>query len=156
MTQTDQSNEGFSYLGSEEKFRFLKDLEARNLVVPAVGNFSGPKALRAVGQYIRDHGATVTAFYLSNVESYLRREGSWGAFCSNVATMPIDDGSFFIRPSGTFVINGQAQGSFRLITTIDRTGQVTGVTAPNPMVLSTFPTGSGIVSIAADTKDCSK
>jgi hypothetical protein len=65
-----------------------------------VGNFSGPKALRAVGQYVRDHGATVTAFYLSNVESYLRRDGSWPTFCANVASMPIDEGSFFIRPSG--------------------------------------------------------
>jgi hypothetical protein len=99
VTQTDQAGEGLSFLGSEEKFRFVKDLESRNLVVPVVGNFSGPKALRAVGQYVRDHGATVTAFYLSNVEGYLRREpGSWQAFCANVATMPIDDGSFFIRP----------------------------------------------------------
>jgi hypothetical protein len=109
MTQGDANGQGLSYLGSEEKFLFLKDLERRNLVVPVVGDFAGPKALRAVGAYIRDHGATVTAFYLSNVEQYLRRASTWPAFCSNVATFPLDDASLFIRPSGSgfFLINGQ-------------------------------------------------
>jgi len=101
MTQTDGSGQPLSYLVSEEKFAVLKDLESRNLIVPVVGNFSGPKALRAVGAYVRDRGATVSAFYLSNVESYLEREGSWGAFCGNVATFPLDDASVFIRPSAT-------------------------------------------------------
>ena len=59
--------------------------------MPVVGNFGGPKALRAVGKYVREHGATVTAFYLSNVEQYLQQDGIWGAFCANVASMPLDD-----------------------------------------------------------------
>ena len=37
---------------SEENFKVLKDLEERNLLVPVVGNFGGPKALRAVGKYV--------------------------------------------------------------------------------------------------------
>jgi hypothetical protein len=86
-----------SYLASEESFRYLKDLEERNLIVPVIGNFGGPKALRAVGKYVRDHGATVTAFYLSNVEQYLRQDGIWNAFCGNVASMPLDASSTFIR-----------------------------------------------------------
>jgi hypothetical protein len=100
MVQGDPSGQGLSYLGSEERFLFLKDLERRNLVVPVVGNFSGPKALRAVGSYLKAREATVTAFYLSNVEMYLQRDGTWPAFCANVATMPLDEGSVFIRPSG--------------------------------------------------------
>ena len=99
MSQTDDAGSGLSYLASEETFAVLKDLERRNLVVPVVGNFAGPKALRAVGAYVRDHGATVSAFYLSNVETYLRRDNIWNIFCANVATMPIDAGSVFIRPS---------------------------------------------------------
>jgi hypothetical protein len=87
-----------SYLSTEERFNIVKDLHRRNLLVPVVGDFAGPKALRGVGQYIRDHGATVTAFYVSNVEQYLRRNNVWPAFCANVATMPLDDGSVFIRP----------------------------------------------------------
>jgi hypothetical protein len=65
--------------------------------VPVVGNFGGPKAIRAVGKYLKERGATVTAFYLSNVEQYLNQDGIWGNFCGNVASLPLDAASTFIR-----------------------------------------------------------
>jgi hypothetical protein len=37
-------------------------------------------------------------FYVSNVEMYLERNNVWPAFCANVATLPLDDTSVFIRP----------------------------------------------------------
>jgi hypothetical protein len=86
-----------SYLASEETFRFLKGLQSRNLIVPVVGNFGGPKALRAIGRYVRERGASVSAFYLSNVEQYLRQDNLLGSFCGNVASMPLDEASTFIR-----------------------------------------------------------
>jgi hypothetical protein len=97
MTATDAGGIAHSYLNTEEKFRFMKDLETRNLVVPIVGDFVGPKAIRAVGGYLRDRGASVSAFYLSNVEMYLEREMTWGSFCRNVAALPLDARSMFIR-----------------------------------------------------------
>ena len=97
MIATDGGNVNRSYLSSEETFKVLKDLHHKNLFVPVVGNFGGPKALRAVGKYVRDHGATVSAMYLSNVEQYLQQDGIWGLFCANVASMPLDDKSTFIR-----------------------------------------------------------
>jgi len=98
MKQTDTSGQFLTYLGSEEKWVYIKDLEARNLIVPVVGNFSGPKAIRAIGAYVNGRGATVSAFYVSTVEPYLKRDGSFPAFCGNVATLPMDDASVFIRP----------------------------------------------------------
>jgi hypothetical protein len=95
---TDSSGVGRTFLSSDEAFAFVKDLEARNLIVPVVGNFAGPKALRAVGGYLREHGAVVGAFYVSNVEMYLQRSGTWETFCANAASLPIDAGSVFIRP----------------------------------------------------------
>jgi hypothetical protein len=97
MLLTDGSGVSRYYLQNEESYKFLKDLETRNMLVPVVGNFAGPKALRAVGKYVRDHGATVSAMYLSNVEQYLTQDGIWGYFCSNVASMPLDESSTFIR-----------------------------------------------------------
>jgi len=97
MTATDEEGESRSYLASEANFRFLKSLETRNMLVPVVGNFSGPKAIRVVGTYLKDVKATVSAFYLSNVEDYLYRDGSWPSFCANVATLPLDETSMFIR-----------------------------------------------------------
>jgi hypothetical protein len=99
MYATDNSGVARSFLASEETFKVLKELESRNLLVPVVGDFGGPRALRAVGDYVRSHGATVTAFYLSNVEQYLNQDGKMGAFCANVASMPLDASSTFIRSS---------------------------------------------------------
>jgi len=97
MIATDAVGVMRGFLSSDESFQFMKQLEDRNMLVPVVGNFGGPKALRAVGKYVREHGATVSAFYLSNVEQYLRQDGIWGNFCSNVASMPLTDKSTFIR-----------------------------------------------------------
>jgi hypothetical protein len=100
MIQPDGSGMPRSYLASEESFLFLKDLQSRNMIVPVVGNFGGPKAIRAVGKYLRERGATVTAFYLSNVEQYLTQDGLWTTFCGNVASLPLDETSTFIRSRG--------------------------------------------------------
>jgi hypothetical protein len=97
MIADDGKGQGRSFLATEENFKVLKDLHAKNLFVPIVGNFAGPKALRAVGRYIRDRNGVVSAFYLSNVEQYLSREGRWYSFCANVATLPLDHTSTFIR-----------------------------------------------------------
>jgi hypothetical protein len=99
MTATDQNGFQRSYLATEENFLTLRALQTKNLVVPVVGDFGGPKAIRAVGTYLKSHGAKVAAFYLSNVEQYLYQDGKWGAFCRNVATLPLDESSTFIRSS---------------------------------------------------------
>jgi hypothetical protein len=95
MTMTDGTGVNRSYLATEDGFAFLKDLQTRNLVLPVVGDFAGPKAIRSIGGYLRSQGATVSAFYLSNVEDYLY--GRWDVFCRNVAALPLDTGSTFIR-----------------------------------------------------------
>ncbi len=102
MTATDDHGVERSYLASEDSYAFLKDLESRNLVVPVVGDFGGPKAIRAIAKYLRDNGATVTAFYLSNVEQYLYQDRKWETFCRNVSTLPLDSSSTFIRSESGF------------------------------------------------------
>ena len=111
MTAMDRQGEQRSYLASEENYRVIRDLERRNLVVPLTGDFGGKKALRAVGQYLKDHSATVTAFYLSNVERYLfqsngNQNGGWTNFYDNVATLPLDSSSTFIRSGGGGIQGG--------------------------------------------------
>jgi len=99
MSSMDPATGERSYLASESNFAFVKTLESKNLIVPIVGDFAGPKALRSLGGYLKERDAVVAAFYVSNVEDYLRRNGVWQAFCSNVATMPLDEASTFIRPA---------------------------------------------------------
>jgi hypothetical protein len=98
MVETDGQGEKRSYLATEENFRLLREYEKNNMIVPVVGDFGGDKALRAVGDYVRAHEATVTVFYTSNVEQYLFQEANaWRKFLANVATFPIDGRSTFIR-----------------------------------------------------------
>lgn len=97
MMATDESGTLRSYLASEENYNVLKALHSKNLLVPVVGNFAGPKALRAVGAWLKRHSGTVVAFYLSNVEQYLNMDGIWMDFCRNASELPIDETSQFIR-----------------------------------------------------------
>ncbi len=101
-----------SYLANEENFAFIKDLETRNMLVPVVGDFGGDKALRAVGKYLKSLDATVSAFYLSNVEQYLVMDGKWDRFCGNAASLPLDDSSVFIRTGngGPYTTNAGFNG----------------------------------------------
>jgi hypothetical protein len=98
MLQTDGGDLNRSYVSTEENFRILQDLEKKNLIVPLVGDFAGPKAIRAVGQYLKEHEASVTAFYLSNVEQYLfQQNDDWSKFYTNVGALPVDSSGLFIR-----------------------------------------------------------
>lgn len=97
MIQTDLTGQNHSYLASEQNFTVLQEYEKNNLIVPLVGDFGGDRALRNVGRYLKEHDATVTSFYTSNVEQYLFQGDAWRKFFGNVATLPIDDRSTFIR-----------------------------------------------------------
>jgi hypothetical protein len=96
MTATDLAGRSWSYLATEDNFRYVKEMQRKNLIVPLVGDFAGPNVIRNIGRYLRERGATVTAFYVSNVERYLAGP-QWQAFYSNVATLPVDASSAFIR-----------------------------------------------------------
>lgn len=98
MSETDASGVHRSYMASEESYRTLRELELNNLIVPLTGDFAGDKAVRAVGTYLRAHDATVTAIYTSNVEQYLFQQADdWKKYYANVATLPLDAKSTFIR-----------------------------------------------------------
>ena len=73
-------------------------LQQQNLIVPLVGDFAGGKTLAAVGQFLKDRGATASYFYVSNVERYLFDQGDdTKKFYDNVAALPRDAASVFIR-----------------------------------------------------------
>ena len=99
MVESDDQGEHRSYIATEESFLNLQRFEKNNLLVPLVGDFAGPKAIRSVGEYVKAHNATVTAFYTSNVEQYLflNNSDSWKQYYANVATLPLDSTSVFIR-----------------------------------------------------------
>jgi hypothetical protein len=95
---TDASGKPQSFLSSDAHYQTIKALHDKNLIVPVSGDFGGPKAIRAIGEYLRARKATLTAFYVSNVEQYLFQDNKHQVFYDNVAALPLTEGSVFIRP----------------------------------------------------------
>jgi hypothetical protein len=84
MLETDGASghgQNHSYMASEENFQAIKRLQSENRIVPIVGNFAGTMALRSIGHYVRGHDATE----------------DWKRFFDNVAELPVNNDSVFIR-----------------------------------------------------------
>ncbi len=99
MTAVDVTGRSRSYLATEEGFAFVKNLHTKNLIVPVIGDFAGRRALRGVGQYVRDHRGDLHAFYASNVAVYLTRDQT-REFCRSLATLPFGSPAWFIENRG--------------------------------------------------------
>jgi hypothetical protein len=97
MTATDKNGQSWSYLSSEAAYQYVRELHRKNLIIPIVGDFAGRSALRKISDYLKQRNANVTAFYVSNVENYLSGPGVLQNFHANVANLPIDASSMFIR-----------------------------------------------------------
>jgi hypothetical protein len=85
------------YLATEDAWRFLKSLQARDRVIPVVGNLAGTLAFPAVSREIAARNERVSALYVSNVEMYIWRDGSFPQFAATAARMPRDARSVIIR-----------------------------------------------------------
>ncbi|HYV96071.1 MAG TPA: hypothetical protein VE967_01300 [Gemmatimonadaceae bacterium] len=97
ILETDRTGRQSSFLAHETDFQVVKSLEDRNLVVPIIGDFGAPKAIRAVGDWLREHHLAMTVFYTSNVEQYLMQNGTFDDFAANVAALPRSPTAVMIR-----------------------------------------------------------
>jgi hypothetical protein len=112
MVATDAEGMNRGFLANESQYGVVRQLHLRNLIVPVVGDFAGPKALRAVGDFLKANGAVVSAIYTSNVEQYLFRDAhKWRQYYENVATLPIDSSSAFVRAVFNFGYTGGGSGA---------------------------------------------
>ena len=93
----DADGRQWNYLASERDFQFVRSLEADDLIVPVVGDLSGPHAMTAIGAMMAERGERLSAFYVSNVENYLFRDGRFSRFAENVQRLPRDRRSMIIR-----------------------------------------------------------
>ncbi len=94
---TDRDGRSWHYLAAERDYQFVRQLQAADLVIPVVGDVSGPHALGAIGQAIAARGLSMSAFYVSNVESYLSRDGGYRRFVANLNQLPRGARSVMIR-----------------------------------------------------------
>jgi hypothetical protein len=98
QASTSVNGVNMAFLASEAAYLRVRDLHQRNMIVPIVGDFAGPSAIRGVGAYLKQYATTVKAFYVSNVEMYLWPPAKgYDRFYQSVATLPLDSTSQFIR-----------------------------------------------------------
>jgi len=97
LLETDADGRQGSYLASEKAFAFVKALQARDLVIPVVGDLSGPSALSSIARLLSSRRQHLSALYASNVEFYLFRQGRYPEFVANLQRMPRSQGTVVIR-----------------------------------------------------------
>lgn len=94
---SDPEGKKSGFLASEESFRLIQRMEREDKIVPVVGDFAGDKAMPGVAAYVKGQNLVVSAFYVSNVEQYLFENNVWQKWSRNIAALPIDGESLFIR-----------------------------------------------------------
>lgn len=111
LVATDAEGVNRGFLANEQNYAVVRQLQLRNLIVPVVGDFAGPKAIRSVGSFVREHGAIVSAIYTSNVEQYLFREAHKARqYYESVSTLPLDSTSTFVRAIFNYGYSGGGSG----------------------------------------------
>jgi hypothetical protein len=106
MTAKDAMFQTRSFLASEGEFEFVKDLQSKNMIIPVVGDFGGPSAIRRIGDYVRERGDVIHAFYGSNVGIYLNNKQTL-AFCRSLATLPRTTNAWFIERDGVRLLSSK-------------------------------------------------
>ena len=96
LLATDRAGRSWNYLTSERDYQFVRSLEAQDLVVPVIGDLGGAHALAAIADLMRQRSERLSAFYVSNVETYLYG-GKYSQFIKNIDRLPKDARSVIIR-----------------------------------------------------------
>lgn len=97
LLATDRSGRAAGAFVDEDSFRFLKQMQEDDRIIPVVGDFAGAHALRAIAAELRRADLEVRAFYTSNVEYYLFQDGSFPRFAENLAALPWADDAVIVR-----------------------------------------------------------
>ena len=120
LLETDGKGRQVSYIASEADFQFVRSIEASGAVIPVVGDLAGPHALSSIGQWMAKHQERLSVFYVSNVEDYLFRDGTFARYVANLQSLPHDNRSVLIRSVfGRFVGSAAAPGYYSASVVVD-------------------------------------
>lgn len=97
LTQADPEGVQRGYLATEASFRFVQAMQREGRIIPVVGDFAGDRAMPGIATLLRERALHVSTFYVSNVEQYLLEPRLWEKWIRNIAALPVDDASLFVR-----------------------------------------------------------
>lgn len=85
-----------SFLADLNSYNYVREMHAKNLIIPLIGDFAGKKTFKKIASYLTKNQLSVSAFYVSNVESCLS-QAQYEKFMSNLKSLPINNNSVVIR-----------------------------------------------------------
>lgn len=97
ILETDGTEKRVGYLVNETDWQFVKQMHADNRIIPVVGDLGGTRAMRALGDEMRQRNVKLTAFYTSNAEQYVWSDGGFGRLAESVLQWPADSVAVIIR-----------------------------------------------------------
>ncbi len=50
MNISDFTGRNSAFLANEEDYQYVREMQRKNLIVPLVGDFAGPKVIRGIGK----------------------------------------------------------------------------------------------------------
>jgi hypothetical protein len=98
MLSVDYDGREQSFLSSEPAFAHVRTLHQRNLIVPVIADLAGSRAIRAIGDFLRDSAAVASVVHVSGTPAMLTTTGRSAAYCANLAAIPVDERSVLVRP----------------------------------------------------------
>jgi hypothetical protein len=87
------------FLADEALYRSVRDAQRNDRVVPIVGDFASATALPRLGDTLRGRNVSIGVIYVSDVEFFLLRAGTFAAYAANLARLPWADGAIIVRTS---------------------------------------------------------
>ncbi len=99
LVARDRSGWPAHFLSDDRPYATLRAIQLGDRLVPIVANVVGGRAMPALGRWLKDRSMRVGVLYISDVEYFLIKGGTFGAFLENLKALPWADGAVVIRTS---------------------------------------------------------
>jgi hypothetical protein len=111
----DPAGQQTCFLATEEAYRFVREMQARDAILPVTGDLGGKKAMAAIAKMLTERRQHVSAVYVSNVEFYLFPGGRFSRYVENLRTLPRQPDAVLIRSAfGPYASGGSSYSSSHL------------------------------------------
>jgi hypothetical protein len=84
-------------LADESLYQRVRERQLAERIIPLVGDLAGRKAMHALASWLRAKRLRVGMIYLSDVEFFLLRNGTFDRFIANLEHIPWTDGAMLAR-----------------------------------------------------------
>jgi hypothetical protein len=97
LLETDRHGHQLNFLASEADYEYIRWMQQQDLIIPVVGDLSGPSAINSIARLMAERGEQLSVFYVSNVEFYIFSDGRYPQFLDNLSKIPRTPNSVMIR-----------------------------------------------------------